>query len=335
MMNNYHTVIVNEHDELYKEFINFPFELYGDIAQRFKSQFSVIDSATCLLLLDGEKACGRLALYENKDLLYNNIPAITIGNYECIDNDEACNTLLQSAFDIAREKEYKYVIGPMNGSTWKSYRFMDDQTQPLFFSENLHQTYYPEQFRKNYFVTIADYISQVDKELVFGKYLYLKEKFAQENIEIRKIDMGNLEMELLLLYDLCSEVFINNFLYTPISVDDFINLYKPLMPLLDKDMILMGEDRNTGKLAGFLFAIPNLYDKKRESIIVKTLARNPARKYAGIPQLLCDMITQYASENHIKKIYHAFMHVDNKSVGASGKFSGHDFRKYTLYGREV
>lgn len=107
------------------------------------------------------------------------------------------------------------------------------------------------------------------------------------------------------------------------------------MPLMNKDLIILAEDMKTHKLAGFIFAIPNLYDENKQSIIVKTLARNPARKYTGITQLICDMITQYASENHITTIYHAFMHVTNKSVSASAKFSGHDFRKYTLYGRAI
>jgi len=328
-------MIVSEEDELFKQFSDFPFELYGNAAQRFKNQFALTGSATCLLLLEGDSPCGRLALYENKDLIYNTTPSITIGNYECIDDNEASAILLESAFDLARQKGYEYVIGPMNGSTWKTYRFIDEQSHPLFFTENLQQLYYSQQFIENGFEAISNYVSQVDTKLVFGKYLYLKERFKQENIQIRSIDMDNLEKELLLLYDLCNEVFVHNFLYTSISAAAFLDLYIPLMPLMNKDLILLAEDRNNNKLAGFIFAIPNLFDVTKQSIIVKTLARNPARKYAGITQLLCDMITQHASENHITTIYHAFMHVNNKSVSASAKFSGHDFRKYTLYCRAI
>ncbi len=334
-MEQYHTIIVNEQDDSYNQFLDLPFELYGEIAQRFKNQFALAGPATCILLFDGDKPCGRLALYENKDLIYNNSSAIAIGNYECIDDNVASSKLLESAFAIARQKGYNYVIGPMNGSTWKAYRFMDDQSKPLFFSENLHQPYYPQQFTDNGFGAISHYLSQVDTELVYGKYLYLKERFDKEQIQIRPIDMNNLEKELLLLYDLCSEVFLSNFLYTPINPNEFLGLYLPLMPLLKPDMIILAEDTQTGKLAGFIFAIPDLYDAAKKSIIVKTLARNPARKYAGITQLLCDLIMKYASVNNITKVYHAFMHVQNKSVNVSTKFSGDDYRCYTLYGREI
>ena len=183
-MSNYHTIIVSEEDGSYKQFNNFPFELYGDIALQFKNQFALSGPATCLLLLNEDKISGRLALYENKDLVYNNTPSITIGNYECIDDNKASAILLESAFDLARQKGYKYIIGPMNGSTWKNYRFMDDQTNPLFFTENLHQPYYTRQFTENGFGAISNYISQVDTKLVFGKFLYLNERFKQENIQI-------------------------------------------------------------------------------------------------------------------------------------------------------
>ncbi len=309
--------------------------MYGDRSQRFKNQFALAGIATCLLLMEEDMPCGRLALYENKDLLYNNTSAIAIGNYECIDKHEAAKTLLNSAFEIAKEKDYTYIIGPMNGSTWKAYRFIDSQTNPLFFTENLHQHYYSQQFEANGFGAISHYLSQVDTDLAFGKYLYLKERFDQQQINIRSIDMNNLEKELLLLYDLCSEVFVHNFLYTPISSKDFLNLYLLLMPILNPDLIILAEDTVTGKLAGFIFAIPDLFDASKQSIIIKTLARNPARKYAGITQLLCDMIVQYASQNHITKLYHAFMHVQNKSVNVSAKFSGNDFRHYTLFGKAL
>ena len=117
-MSNYLTIIVSQEDAPYKQFNDFPFDLYGDKAQQFKIQFALSGPATCLLLLNEDKISGRLALYENKDLVYNSTPSITIGNYECIDDNEASAILLESAFDLARQKGYKYVIGPMNGSTW-------------------------------------------------------------------------------------------------------------------------------------------------------------------------------------------------------------------------
>ena len=88
-----------------------------------------------------------------------------MGGYECIDDMETSQMLLDVAKRKAKELDGKYLIGPMNGSTWQNYRFTVNNDQPSFFLEHIHQPYYPNQFIKAGFSLLSKYNSFLDPEI--------------------------------------------------------------------------------------------------------------------------------------------------------------------------
>lgn len=82
-----------------------------------------------------DAALGRLAIFSNNLLRYNNELTWTLGLYECIDREEVAYALFSTATALAQRSKVSYLIGPMNGSTWNNYRISSDNFN-LFLLKN-------------------------------------------------------------------------------------------------------------------------------------------------------------------------------------------------------
>lgn len=280
---------------------------------------------------------GRVVLYNNPNLYYNEERAMAIGHFECVNESETANALLLAAETKAKQLGAKWIIGPMNGSTWDSYRFSLTHNSPNFFLEPYHHLYYNQLWLQAGFETISTYSSSVDRQMsLFNpeKLVSNQKRMDEMGIVIRTIDLENYESEIAKVHSFCEAVFKNNFLYTPISEREFVQKYLPIKGFIDLEYVLMAEDADKNLVAIF-FAVADIYSKTIPTLIIKTIARNPRRDFAGITHLMCNTIIQKAKIGGYKQIIHAFMHDNNKSTGMSDKFSGEVFRQYALYGKQI
>ena len=85
------------------------------------------------MLFDRNDIIGRCSVYINSELKYEGSNTASIGNYECIDDENASAYLIRYVTDICRNKGIKNIIGPMEGSTWNKYRFSIHNNYPNFF----------------------------------------------------------------------------------------------------------------------------------------------------------------------------------------------------------
>lgn len=328
---------VSQHDPLFEKFCAFPVQLYEQKSPRFwmKDACTHIFLHTYFLVIDGDKIIARAALYNNPELNYQNTKAMCFGLYECVNNLEVSNLLLSKIKAEAKACGAEFLIGPMNGSTWDSYRFSTDNSEPQFFLEPYHHLYYNEQLTDSGFHPIANYVSQLDTQLNFDDpYLLRWEKIiAEQHITIRNINVEEYEKELDALYPFICETFKNNFLYTEISKQTFLEKYLPLKQILDKNFVWIAEDENK-KMVGVFFAIPDFHSTQKGAII-KTLARLPERKYAGVLHVIANHFIKQLSLNAYTYIIHAFMHVNNTSKNLSHHFSGINYKNYHLYGTSI
>jgi len=328
---------VSEHDPLFEKFTTFPTQIYEQKSPRFwmKDACTHIFLHSYFLVIDGNKTTARAALYNNPELTYQNSKAMCFGLYECVNDMETANLLLTKIKAEAKALGAEYLIGPMNGSTWDSYRLSIDNSEPQFFLEPYHHLYYNEQLAVNGFNEIANYVSQLDTQLNFDDpYLLRWEKIiAEHRITIRNINVEEYEKELDALYPFICETFKNNFLYTEISKQTFLEKYLPLKEILDKNFVWIAEDENK-KMVGVFFAISDFYSNQKGAII-KTLARLPERKYAGVLHVIANHFIKHLSLNGYTYIIHAFMQVNNTSKNLSRHFSGVNYKNYHLYGTSL
>ncbi len=287
-------------------------------------------------LLDG-KPVVRYAIYDNPQLLYNGEKAFTVGSWECIENQEVATLALHRAVQQVKSLNGTYLIGPMEGSTWNSYRFSLSSEPVQFFSEPYHHLYYNEQFKSAGFEEISRYLSQYDDKMDYDRKS-IKEKqaeFIENGAIFRKLNISDIQNDLFKIANFCNDSFSNNFLFTPIIPEQFVEKYAQLVPFFDLDLIWIVED-DQREIHAIILNIPNHFDKVNKTFIVKTLARKPNSKFKGIGMHLAGLAYLKALDNGYKKAIHAFMIYDNASVNISNKY-GEDaeMKEYALYGIKV
>lgn len=319
-------------------FENLPTGLYNKESFRFKSGHDPVHTHLegCYVLLKNKEPLGRFAFYENPELKYKNKPAACIGSYECIADKHLSEELLLYAIKLAATKGYKWLIGPMEGSTWNSYRFSNHNRQPNFFMEPYHHNYYNEHFINAGFETIAEYFSNIDQTLDYDKEKLdqFEQYYLSKGAVFRNLNMDDLENDLRKIALFSIEAFSNNFLYTPITTDNFVSKYKKLRQLFDPHLVWIVEDTE-GEMQALIFSIKDHFDVSNETLIIKSMARKISSSYRGIGRYLAEKIIQIAKESGYKKVIHALMIKDNASLRISEKYTRQDYKSYTLYGAKL
>ena len=312
-----------------------PDQLYppGSPAHQQASQWEPNYLEKVIIVEEGGKVKARATLHFNPGLRFKNEPTLTIGHYQSAD-DQAGKELLQFAAKQARELGGKWLLGPMNGSTWNSYRFKDRPEVESIFLEPDHHADYPQQFRQVGFEAIAHYQTNSSSALTAPELEKLKQaetEWQAKGLRLRTFDKSREEEELKNFAQFTQKAFANNFLFTPLSEAAFLDKYSLLMPYLDSSYILIAE-RDT-QLVGFVLGIPDLLNPGSNQLIIKTLARDPAETYRGLGNFLAAKLIQLAMEKNFARFFHALMISDNRSKELSEQqYLGEVYQTYTLYG---
>ncbi len=262
-----------------------------------------------------------------------------IGHYAA-KNDEVGRQLLDLATGELAQYGCTIAIGPMDGSTWQSYRFITEgSAQPLFFSEPRHPPAWPNHFSANGFVPLANYYSTLVPDLTYQppNFSRVIDRAIQRGISFRSLDMAQFEAELDRVYELAVMSFSRNFLYTSLPKPTFLAQYLPIKPYIQPDLCFIAE-KNDHPI-GFLFAIPSLVQAQRQylvdTVIVKTLAIDPTYRMYGLGTILVAKCHQAAHTLGFRRAIHALMHEKNTSRKISHRFGGEIIRRYSLFGKEV
>ncbi len=319
-------------------FQNFPDEIYPPGHHRFNQADNIntdfLDS--CFVLLENRKVQARAALYHNTNLQYRQHQSWCIGNYEAKENPEAGKLLLLHIMEEARTAGARYILGPMNGSTWDNYRFQLESPNPDFFMEPVHHQYYHEHFRRAGFSPIASYFSCIDRELKFDDPAIsaLENDFKMKGVRFRNIRPEAFEQELEKIYHFNAIAFQNNFLFTPVSPEAFLDKQSGLKNVIMPEFTILAEDRNQDLIAYF-FCIEDFLNTKEKCLIVKTLARHPDDQWKGLGHVIGNMIYERATAKGYTSIIHALVYEGGTSIQLSKNFSGENYKNYVLYGSKI
>jgi L-amino acid N-acyltransferase YncA len=288
------------------------------------------------LVMNSGMAVARFAIYNNPWLNYKNLFSVSIGQYECIEDETVSTFALNEATNIARALKASFVIGPMNGSTWDTYRFTDAFDQPLFLQEQEHPLYYHAQFSRAGFEVIAKYNSSIDRSFTRNQHhvLLREEELTQEGLRIREIDIHRYEEELTRLHPFILEAFQRNFLYTPIALPLFLKKYLEVKPMVNAKHVLIAEDA-AENIVGFIFCYDDLYNTTEKSLVIKTIARKMDAQWKGLGHILANRIIDTAAAENYQSLIHAFIIENGTSAEASRNFAGEVFKHYSLYAKPL
>ena len=246
-----------------------------------------------------------------------------VGAFSC----EAPGTggaLLGQAAAQLRAEGFAAVVGPMDGDTWGRHRLVTESDgRPPFLMEPANPPHHPAAFDGAGWSVIARYASAERSLRGAGAT-----NPDPPPLRVRSFARADVERELRRMHALSLQAFSGNFLYRPIEADAFLDLYRPVLPVLDPEFVLLAED-DLGDLQGFLFGLPDLAGgPASDAVILKTYAA--VRKGAG--SLLADTFVLKAQARGYARVIHALFHRSNLSALRSGAAGGRVFRRYALWG---
>jgi len=251
------------------------------------------------------------------------------------DSADTTACLLENACNVLRQADCSLAVGPMDGNTWRSYRFISDRgDETSFFLEVNNFDAWPKEFMANGFTEMASYSSALTEDLTIkdARLTDVYKKLDAQGITVRSLDMDKFEAELSRIYELSIASFQDNFLYTPVDRDSFLAMYVKVKAYVQADLTLLAE--HEGKLVGYLFGIPDLLQKQRgediDTFIIKTVAVDPKYRGGGLGGLLVGEAQSRASAMGYKRAIHALMYDANKSLNISSHYAK-IIRRYSLY----
>ena len=337
-MNVYRLIKTQPDDSNYHWFENLPSFLYPKGSERLRlgHEPSELFLEGCYVLLKNNSPIGRFAFYENPELIYENKKSCSIGSYECENDSESSLKLIEFARELATSKGYSWIIGPMEGSTWNSYRFSLSNDSAQFFMEPSHHLYYNNQFTEAGFEIIKTYSSNLVSASRLGTNKVSEiEKINKElGFTFRTLNIEEYENELRKITKLSLEGFASNFLFTPISEEDFVSKYKRLKPLIDPNLVWMIEDTNK-ELHAYIFCVHDVFDPQKETLIIKTIVKKRHSSLKKVGEYSIYKSNEMAIKNGCTQVIHAFMSDDNFSTQESEKNESKKYKRYALYGLKL
>ena len=275
------------------------------IPQQFK-----IDGAQVTVYLDAPK--------------WDGVATAAFGNFKCKSKNGGAE-VLALALDYVRTTNARRVIGPMDGDTWHSYRFVTEtDDRPAFMLEPANEPEAVDVFTDAGFAQISGYFSaSVPLEQAAATAPELT-----ANLIVEPWDGQDPETLFQQVYGLSIAAFAKNAFYKPVTLEAFLKMYMPVVPVMKKELIFFARDRS-GRLAGFLFGIPNYNEGPApKTVILKTYAS--LQKGAG--QLLAHAFHTAARDLGYETAIHALIHDDNLSAVRSAAEGAEVFRRYGLFG---
>ncbi len=210
------------------------------------------------IITDSRGTIGRMALGFNDRLCdANGVPYGQIGLFEVIED----YTVFSAMLDFAK----KYLSGkntilfPYYISTWHSYRFISKNDDVFHFFLEMNSKNYYSEYAKKYGVNdtyLYKSFRSPDLDYIINKYKPAYENALKEGFSFRTFDKSDPENEFKIIHKLSVEIFKNNHFYADISFDEFYELNKDTIALLDDEFVTLTLDKNKQPV-GFNFSTPD------------------------------------------------------------------------------
>ena len=260
----------------------------------------------------------------------------TIGHYAAADSD-AGQAVIRQALARLRAQGCATALGPMNGNTWRSYRFVVERgTAAPFFLEPTNPASWPVDFTECGFDPLSWYVSEINFDIANRQPELgaLRQKMERLGIRISPINLDDSSEDLDGIYDVVCASFRDSFLYTPLDRDSYCAIYEPLLQKIDPRLMLVA--KHAGRVVGFVFAPPDYLQlaDKIDTIVIKTFAILPDKCYSGLGRVLIVDMLHNALDMGYTAAISALMHTDNRSQKISSDCAG-PMRRYALFAKNL
>ena len=229
------------------------------------------------------------------------------GFFESPDKKEDFNLLWSSVVAEAKKKNIKKLIGPVNGSIWFPYRFINFSDQRPFFKGELPtQSFYQKLFLGSGYHHASSYSSGVrnDFNLIIESTVRSYERL--QNTEFHVETLTEINIETLTEIQIFTESIFSKLsvAYDYFSVEHFLKLYNRDKMKNIFGVYIVRKDKN---IVGFC----SLFFEDDKNLIFKTIAVDPLFQKHGIGSALTYMVHKDARAKGIENIIYALIRDDN------------------------
>lgn len=269
-------VVVNDKKKL-ASFIDFPSELYkadpnyvpelfiaqSDLLTPGKHPFHETSSLQCFLAYDGDKIVGRIAAIQNNT--HNKTYGTTDGHFgffDCINDQETADLLVDTARKWLQERGLTTMIGPVNFTTNDICALLIEgfDGPPVammpynapYYLQLLENTGFTKKVDLRAYKFLAGEYNDRSVKLIDG----IQERLKRNNIIIRKINMKDFWNEVNKIRDVYNSAWDHNTGFVPPTDKEFEYLAKDLKMIVDPDFVYVAEQNN--KLVGISLSFPDI-----------------------------------------------------------------------------
>ena len=259
-----------------------------------------------------------------------------IGHYIAA-NKSVSSRLIASATRLLKSYGCQLAVGPVDGNTWRRYRFVCGTTGvKSFIMEPENPMEFPGHFLDAGFKPIATYSSSildVKPNFLEDSKISTRDETLRKGLAIRSIDMNRFEQELRSIYGIACDAFSDAFLYAEISELEFVTRYRHLRSIVNPELVLIAEYDNHP--VGFMLAFPDLANSNASSktVIAKTIGRIKDDRLIGLGSRLMAECHARADKLGFSNMIHALYKDDNCSSAYSSIHDAQVFRQYAVYGK--
>lgn len=324
---------LNNKIEIEKAFNN----LDKGLSSSISSQNNIVDFEKlicCFIVFNNKFTLARACIYKSNDICYENFKTIFFGNFDSVNDKKVYNILFEKIIDfINNNYPNHFLIGPINGSTWKNYRISSNSLNP-FFLEPTNPEYYINIFKELKFNEIKKYFSVLDKNPrpLNESEIKHKKRFIDKGINFRNIRASEFDKELKKVYKLNNISFRDNFLFSEIPEASFKSQYYSIKEYINPNYIILAEKNN--ELIGFGFGIHDYLNNNNKRFIIKTVAINENSQNTGLGILISKMLIEIAYNYNYPEIICALMAVNSLSGNYALK-TGEILNTYSLFGKII
>ncbi|MCD6468599.1 MAG: hypothetical protein J7L32_04760 [Thermoplasmata archaeon] len=268
----------------------------------------------------------------NPDIKNSSEKTILFGFIRFPKDIDIVRKLFQSVEEEAKKMKGTQIIGPLNYSTWFSYRWTTQNLDKNIkaWPEPKNPRYMPETAKKIGFSECIRYFSSMIKagkgnesyERTYKKTISKGYNFKRYRKKISQY------LILRTLYDIAKEAFTEKPLYSPISYKIFKRIYLNAFKKLNSTVDLC---LYKNKPVGFSFSYENPYGKN--ILIWKTVALKKEFQGKGIGSAFRYLTHQYAVEENKSSVIQLLMHTESKSKNLIT--DGRVIREYALFCKKL
>jgi len=301
--------------------------------------------AICFIGFENEKAVVRCAILFNADTRL-----VTIGWFYSLPEITNANNLFSNIVEYSKQFDTTKIIGPMNGDSWHHYRFAEMNDNSPFLKEPINPEHYNQLWIDAGFSICETYETDItESKAAADSQKKFYDRALKKGYRFMTITQDNYQSLLPVLYELSIEIFKDNIHFTPITYEQFVQLYSSAKPIIKQNLSWIAfKDK---KPVGFVFAYPDyieayesmkgsnsplaklkfLWNKRLANrICVKTLGVLPETRGSGLSAALTYLAYHNASEMGFKTALMCLMHSENDSRHFGGGNTTL-YRKYHLY----